>query len=90
MSSKLDYLNLNSESKSRCSNGTPKSLTKIDRNSTEYSYRSMTHIDFPMRVNYCWDFSESHRNFFNNFYIKKFCCNVCGTQPVSVYKRLYF
>lgn len=78
-----DYVNFNLETRSWCSNGTPKSVTKIDRNLTEYFYHYMRNIDFPMRVSYCWNFSEAHRDFFNQTYLNKFCCNVCGNRAVS-------
>ena len=63
-----------------CSNGTPKSVTKVNRNLTENFYHYMRNVDFPMRVNYCWNFSESHRSFFNQIYFNKFYCNVCGNR----------
>jgi hypothetical protein len=81
-----NYSKLNNIEKKRtwCSNGTPKSVTKsVDRNLNENFYHYMRNVDFPMRANYCWDFSESHRSFFNQIYFNKFYCNVCGNRTVS-------
>jgi hypothetical protein len=78
LSSKFDYFDTDFESRTWCSNKTPKSVTKIDQDLTEYFYHCMKNIDFPMRVSYCWNFSESHRNFFNQTYSKKkACCTDC-------------
>ena len=37
---------------------------KADRQFKEYFYHCIRNIDYPMRVNYCWDFSLKHENLF--------------------------
>jgi hypothetical protein len=37
---------------------------KADRQITEYFYHCIRNIDYPMRINYCWNFSLKHENYF--------------------------
>lgn len=37
---------------------------KADRQIKEYFYHCIRNIDYPMRINYCWNFSSSHEQFF--------------------------
>lgn len=36
---------------------------KADRQIKEYFYHCIPNIDYPMRMNYCWDFSPTHGQF---------------------------
>jgi hypothetical protein len=44
---------------------------KADRRFTEYFYHCITNIDYPMRVNYCWNFSSNHEKFFKTTVAKR-------------------
>jgi hypothetical protein len=44
-------------------NRTQKSI-KADRQIKEYFYHCIQNFDYPMRNNYCWDFSLNHQNLF--------------------------
>lgn len=58
------------------SNKTPKSI-KSERVLTEYVFHCMKNFDFPIRTNYCWNFSEAHRNRFNEVYYTKYQFKKC-------------
>jgi len=44
---------------------------KADRRFTEYFYHCITNIDYPMRVNYCWNFSSNHEKLFKTTVAKR-------------------
>lgn len=44
---------------------------KADRQFKEYFYHCIRNIDYPMRVNYCWDFSLKHENLFKKTLAKR-------------------
>ena len=52
------------------SNRTQNSI-KADRRFKEYFYHCITNIDYPMRVNYCWNFSSNHEKFFKTTVAKR-------------------
>lgn len=53
------------------SNRTPFSL-KADRQMKEYFYHCIRNFDFPMRLNYCWNFSVNHEKFFKKTITKPY------------------
>lgn len=53
------------------SNRTPFSL-KADRQMKEYFYHCVRNFDFPMRLNYCWNFSIKHEKFFKKTITKPY------------------
>lgn len=44
---------------------------KADRQIKEYFYHCIRNIDYPMRINYCWNFSPAHENYFRRTFASK-------------------
>ncbi|EFX60426.1 hypothetical protein DAPPUDRAFT_277555, partial [Daphnia pulex] len=51
---------------------------KADRQIKEYFYHCIRNFDYPMRVNYCWDFSANHENLFKKTLAKKAFKRICS------------
>ena len=63
---------------SQCNNRTQGSI-KADRQIKEYFYHCITNIDYPMRVNYCWNFSTNHEKLFKNTIAKRKLAKTAST-----------
>jgi len=65
-------------------NRTPQSI-KADKHIKEYFYHCMRNFDFPMRINYCWNFSISHQGLFKKTLERPYkFSKVCAKRAATV------
>ena len=62
---------LNTKNDEACFTNRTQNSIKADRRFKEYFYHCITNIDYPMRVNYCWNFSSNHEKFFKTTVAKQ-------------------